>query len=239
MTEFVPPEIVAAVRQLRAAAGCCDDRDRARVREGWTDLIDACGRAQIDSARVWEIQARILAGQSDEVITAEVRSTPALIRFFEVFFFGTRESRACADWVLTRAIRPGGPWNIARPPTLGEVWRSFGFFGGAKILDALIGVTTSRPLPAWVASLPGADDPVCAARLRLSCELAVHLMRLPSDVNPRALFLLGLGALAVDFEKKTADRTNPCAERLDEFLADKRRGLNWPQVKPVATMAAG
>src|SRR5690348_8640973 len=59
---------VALFKYLRAEAGCRTERARVGLETKWPGLRAACNLAATDGPMRWEVQARILSGQSDDEI---------------------------------------------------------------------------------------------------------------------------------------------------------------------------
>lgn len=112
-----------------------------------SDTVAKCGRlaelfAEIDEAkrrheardtpRGWEIEARLLARQDDRAIGTTCGVDPAVIAAYERQFFCVRDYLDCPSWVFHRAIGNATPTNV------GAVWRSYGYFGGVHVLEALL-----------------------------------------------------------------------------------------------------
>jgi hypothetical protein len=214
LTDLDPPEVVDAVRYLRAQAQ--NDRDDGDHR--WADLDAAFQLAQLDEPRRWEVEARILARQTDETIAAHVGLSPTTIRLFETLFYNVRDSLDASDRVLLRAI--GWVACMSRPPTVGELWKGFGYNGGAHVLELVIATTMDRPLPAWTRTMPGAGDPTFEERLRLRCRLAVDGMMLPVDMDPLKLGRLHLDLLAREAAQRDEEPAYGLQTRVEQMLAE-------------------
>lgn len=88
-----------------------------------------------------EVEARLLAGQSDEEIASRLGCDKAIIEYYEAWFYNVRD----------RLDRPSYLWHRLVLPLLdGEdtskegVWKLFAFLGGAEVLDELIYEGRSR-----------------------------------------------------------------------------------------------
>ncbi len=233
LTHLDPPEVADAVEYLRARGR--DESGREHARERWRDLDDACTLAQESGPRRWEVEARILARQTDETIAARVGLTPATIRYYQRLFFSVREFLGAADWVTVKAVG-WGPFML-RLPTLGEIWKGLAYHGGAHVLELVIATTMDRPFPDWTRTMPGAGDPTFEERLRLRCQLVLDGMLLPFDVDPLKLGRLHLDLLAREAVQRAEEPLNDLQTRVDEMLAETSLP---PQARPAGdTQAAG
>jgi hypothetical protein len=184
-----PDWLVEVVAYLRAMQRCKDDRGRARVAARYSEIDQARRFAEAGGQALWEVQARLLAGQSDDEIATLCGLSPGAVNRFESLFYAVRERIEAHDWVLTRAIRPGMRY-LSTPPDLATTWRQFGYYAGPLVLDVVIAVSMDRPLPVWTKDMKGADQPGFEEQLRLKCRLAIGAHMLPTDVDPMALFRL-------------------------------------------------
>jgi hypothetical protein len=185
-TRHDPPEVVEAVAFLRELDKAKDDKGREAVRARWPDLAAARRLYEGDGPLLWEVQARVLAGQTDAEVAAACGLTPGAVGYFETLFFSVRDKLGAPDWVDRMAIRPGST-SWAACGDLGEAWRSLGYHGGLLVLDLVVAATVGRPLPAWVAAREGAGDVKLGERLRLVARMVVDAMLLPPEADPTAL----------------------------------------------------
>jgi hypothetical protein len=231
-----PPEVREAAAYLRALGRAQDGRRRDAVRARWPDLAAADRLAVEGGPRNWEVQARILARQSDAEVAARCDLTSGAVGRYESLFFAVRDRLAAGDWVHVNAIRPGpGPWGTFHD--LGQVWRTLGYHGGVWVLDLVVAVTAGRPLPDWARGGPGADAAGREERLRLRCGLLVDALMLPADADPFKLFRLNEEALRARAARPPGPAAPSLARRAAEILqaAEVRR----PAATPARAAAAG
>jgi hypothetical protein len=183
------PRISETVRFLRARERCKSDRGREAVQLRWFGISGALRLYDEAGHRLWEIQARILAGQSDEAIGTLCGVPAEVIDWYEALFFQVRENLHAHDWVHLRAIgtRVG---SVAKYPDLATLWRGMAYTGGELVLDLFIAVTLGRPLPDWVREPPRDDQERYEERLRLEFEVLVELQMLPADTDPLLVIAL-------------------------------------------------
>lgn len=80
----------------------------------------------------WEIESRILAGQSDETITSRTGVTSAVVEAYEALFFSVRGRLTHPDWIATVVINPRDldPLEV--------LWKRFAYSGGPFVLEAIL-----------------------------------------------------------------------------------------------------
>ena len=172
------------------------DADRVAWREA-VALRDAGGPARA------EVEARLLAGQTDAEIAARCGLSPGAVGWFEAAVFHVRDRLAARDWVVGRVIGTSFP-----PGDPGPVLRYFGYHGGPGLLDVALAVLSGRPLPPEVTAAFAADPAYEDRRLRFLVELHVAALR--------ATTFAGLAALVDVYEE---------ARRVDRERVDVRPAL--------------
>jgi hypothetical protein len=200
-------ETLALVGYLRARKKCRTEGDRTLLRRDWPALHAAWELAEGDALLRWEVEARLLARQTDEEIAARCGLDPHTVRSFEAIFFCVRDRLHASDWVTFQAVR-GGPWNSFAGDQPGTLWRAVAYSGGPLLLDLVIAVTTGRPLPdsirASFASFSG-NAAHEEARLRLRCKLTLALMTARSPAEVKAVVEAREQLRRLDGEARTGD----------------------------------
>lgn len=92
----------------------------------------------------WELEARLLAGQSDREIASRTGLSRGLVALFHDVFCTCRDRLRASDCVLFMFIGRG-PIDGFAPGDLGGVWKWTGYFGGPHALDGVIAATSKRP----------------------------------------------------------------------------------------------
>jgi hypothetical protein len=195
------PAIIAAVSFHRALDRCQTERDRESLRRRWPGLFEAHHLAQDDGPRLWEVQARLLANETDEVIAERSRISIEAVRWYERLFFQVRDRLRARDWIMVQAIGPRVLTGVDEHD-LGPLWKAFGYFGGELVLEVVLAVSRDRELPAWVGELQGGNQSDFTTRLRLSCRLAIAAMMLPVG-QVKQLLGLYLEVLPTRNERRT------------------------------------
>jgi hypothetical protein len=106
-------------------------------------------------SRAMLIEARILAGQSDEDIAAELGTIPEVAEWYEALFFNVRDRLANHDWIVEEVLYPAMNRSLqasmareAKPkdqrqtplaqPFHDATLKLFAYFGGPFVLDQVI-----------------------------------------------------------------------------------------------------
>lgn len=176
--ELEEPAVAAAIRLQR--------RLKRPVGSGFSippELQPLYQAYQLYSAvgeRRWEIEARLLARQSDHDIGIRCGVPPEVIESYERLFFAVRDRLGAQDFIMLYAVglRFG---DKVTEQDLGVLWRHTGYTGGPSVLDAMIpalreiqrhgtGILRTAHLTE--------DDPI---RLATKIDLAVQLF--PSGLD--------------------------------------------------------
>ena len=87
--------------------------------------------------RWWELEARILAGQSDEEIGSTLGVSGSIIEAYESLFFSVREKLYASDWVMCHVIGPKFYEGLSEQD-IDIIWKLWAYRGGPLVLDGLI-----------------------------------------------------------------------------------------------------
>lgn len=129
------PAIVDCAEYLRAT-GISEAAPRAK--KCWSAIRAAHALAQEDSPRRWEVEARLLAGQSAAEIRAKCGLPPAVVNWYERLFFNVRPRLGARMWITNIVIGPGIHRGF-QDHEVGRLWAAFGYHGGHIVLDAFVG----------------------------------------------------------------------------------------------------
>jgi len=112
------------------------------------DLLAAYQLHHSDTPVQWELEARLLAGQSDMGIAASMGIPAAVVTAFEKHFYNVRDRLTAGDIILCEVIRydPIGGFSEGDLRTL---WGYFGYAAGWRFLEIIMAVSQGRSLPAW------------------------------------------------------------------------------------------
>jgi hypothetical protein len=186
-----------ALRFLRHAARV-GGPDHPKVVRKDPALAGALGlRSGPDQLSRLAVEARLLAGQSDEVIARRGALPAEVVTVYEAVFFNVRHRLDAADSILFTAI---GPRLYAEDgePAPDVVVKLLAFLGGPPVADALLGlidVRSGRSTWCW--------DTCADPRLVQVFELALAVQATP--VNERtAPTLMRLNARMAEIERARA-----------------------------------
>jgi hypothetical protein len=184
------PEWLQALLALSEVLHPSGRRGRSR-RPVTSELMAAHQLYQSETPLRWEVEARILAGQSDNEVALPTALPPAVVAAFEQFFFNVRDRLAAADCILFGLIG-FDPVRGFEEADLRGLWQYFGYTAGPKMLELVMAVTLDRRLPDW--AIEEAPDPASIEQLRTSTKLAILATRRFSG-DPRKLLTLRVQAL--------------------------------------------
>jgi hypothetical protein len=110
--------------------------EHLRSRSSKYPEIEAARRIQeTESALRDELEARIMAEQSDEEIAAKMELAQEVIEAYEGIFFDVRSRLSVTGWIRCNAMR----WTpYEEPYKLGTALRQFGYYGGPYLLEAYL-----------------------------------------------------------------------------------------------------
>jgi hypothetical protein len=94
----------------------------------------------------WAIEARVLAGESDEEIAQKLGTTPEIVAAYVNVFFDAREKLRNRDYVLNVILADAVNRGL-QERHYDLLWKMFGVIGGPHVLDAAISrsVEMSKP----------------------------------------------------------------------------------------------
>ena len=115
----------------------------------------------------WELEARILAGQTDDEIAAAMDFPAAVVSAYEQTFFSVRDRLTVGDYILIEVIGYS-PFRGFEEGDLQTLWGYFAYAAGPKILELVMAVSLGRPLPDW--ALREAPCKAAAEGLRLGIK---------------------------------------------------------------------
>jgi hypothetical protein len=126
-----------AMHYLRALARCRHGAPSARLLKQYGE-VHAAHRLNVQGGQVrLLVEARLLARQSFEQTAQALSISPGTVFWFEALFFNVVEHLDARDWVVARTIGRGASAGTADPDT-GVVLKSFAYFGGLIVLEAVL-----------------------------------------------------------------------------------------------------
>jgi hypothetical protein len=160
-------------------------------------LIEALDVYQGGGQLRWELEARLLAGQTDEDIAAATAVPAGVVAMYERPFFGVRKCLAARDYILSCVVG-GAPLHGFDEGDLRSLWAYFGYAAGPKMLELVMSVSVGRPLPDWAVR----EAPNRAALDSLELAIKAMLMACFGAMTPSKLQKLRvIGAQMVDLRR--------------------------------------
>jgi hypothetical protein len=143
-----------------------NESDQHQAKKLWPAISMARNIAQHNDLRRWELEARILTGQSDEDIAARLGLPPEVVGMYEALFFSVRHCLDAYLYIAEQVIGPGR-WQGFRNEEVGSLWAACGYFGGVAVLDALVAAfyaawKPNQPVALSVYFQPGVDRDIQA-----------------------------------------------------------------------------
>jgi hypothetical protein len=137
----------------------------------------------------WEVEARLLAGESTPAIAAKSGLPAEVIDAFHDLFFSVRPRLHARDWVVNRVLGAEARLGLQESSTAGLL-RLYGFLGGPLIVDDLLDFF-ARP-PVMPKTLAGLSEEALADlrhRLAIKAALQARTLRVGEGDLPRLLML--------------------------------------------------
>jgi hypothetical protein len=217
-----------AVRYFRAVR-----TSPGRVRARGLDGVRRAGElAASDGPVRLELDARILARQSDAEIAARLPIPERVVGLYEGLHFAVRDRLRFPGWVICRVIGHGGRLGFGddtRALTL-----SFAFHGGPLVLDAVLAATVPGRWP--VGGVWSEADPTEVARVVGLARDCIAVARLPAD-TPLDKLVLVLEEIRAGPRRGQARPTNRRTRRTAP-AAGGGRDRDWSQ-RVVSTLQQG
>ncbi|MCE9530577.1 MAG: hypothetical protein K8T89_05525 [Planctomycetes bacterium] len=142
---WMDPWSRAARKFSKALRACHSEADLLKLKPKFPDEVEAVTlRIQKSPFVRWEVEARILADQSPEVIASIVGMSVGAIEWYERWFFGIRDRLTVRSYVTHNLIR----WHALDPAKPEEVlWKAYAYWGGPLILDLVMREMRDPVLP--------------------------------------------------------------------------------------------
>jgi hypothetical protein len=141
----VPDAVRQCVEYLRDRARSETPHDLQSLRDRLPDLYAAHDIHIAAGVVRDEIEARLLAGQTFEDITAYMSVPVDVIARYAHLFFDVVDYLHCSDWLLWSAVRRS-PSRPSRADE-GDIWRYMSLAGGRFVLDVIVADYLGRSQP--------------------------------------------------------------------------------------------
>jgi hypothetical protein len=128
--------IKEALRYLRECQRAQTARQLLKVKDRWPDLTKAHDIFVAGGVVRDELEARLIAGETFEVIATKSSTSAGVVAAFERFFFNVADALGAVDWMLCVVI--GVYPGLNRKPKERECWCYMALAGGPVFVDILI-----------------------------------------------------------------------------------------------------
>ena len=159
---------------------CCNDAQREQLARAQPELADAVKFYQTASfMRRAEVEARLLARQSDESIAGLCALSPAAVRLYHEFFFDVRPYLQAEFYIFAKAIGP----KVLSGLTGDDhdlLLKMAGYALGAAAVDQLLAYWADPPV--WPVSLAQLDGPALET-LQSKLRIQAWILSLTIPVN--------------------------------------------------------
>ncbi len=208
-------QIGRATRFYKALQNCDgDERQLMKLAEQMPALFWAHYLYdQPDHPVRWEVEARILAGESDLEIARRVGCGVEIIQNYEALFFNVRDKLKRTDYIFTVVLSDAITRDLhGREKDL--LWKQVAYTFGSRVLDALINPLVN---PQWVASPD--DIPDFYQDLAIGVvkkKAAIAALCIPINDKTRTKLIRGFGKF-VKLERST--------NRQDDVIDQINKGM--------------
>lgn len=199
-----------AIRFLRAYRQLTDDREREYLFQHDMGLYYAHAiytESEEPDTR-FVVEARLLAGQTDEEIAQLVSTLPATIEWYHRLFFDVRERLSHRDYIVNTVLkdslrRGAGSYDFST--------KLFGYFGGSVALDHMLYGFRVNDRPLEVADLNDYYDRHQIANLRRRAALET----MGAEINRfNVVELLGLHVRLIEIDRAASQRVGEQGESM-------------------------
>jgi hypothetical protein len=174
-----------AARFLVARQSCGNDKERDQVAQAHRDVYAAWKFAENSEWKRLETQARLLAKEPSAAIAGRIGLEVEVIERFEELFFNIKDRLRAKDWIVERVIGKSLLTGFT-PHDIGEIWMTFGYFGGPLALDMIIAACRHYGLAPAVEANAIVVPKLTDCQLR-SVQRAIWAMLVPPTASLRQL----------------------------------------------------
>jgi len=149
----------------------------------------------------WAIEARILAGETDESIAAKLGIEPSVVAAFAHVFFDIREKMAHTDYILNVVLADAVTRGLSERQ-YDLLWKLMGYHGGEHTLSAIIGKFTPTAKPEAPDAVAGFFQDFAVNTMKYKAALAALTVQVNSHTQ---LPLIDSFVKYVEIERTTAN----------------------------------
>jgi hypothetical protein len=202
---------------------------------------------QVHSRKSTTVEARILAGATDDEIADELHTIPGVVKWYEAMFFNVRDRLQSSDWIVDHVLMPSYEASMTageddtaeaeNPPPQQHFERTplsepfydatlkmFGYFGGPVVLDYVLACGFRRGAVAQgLDDLSGWFDNHTFTRLRHRSGMASQSFEV-NKYNVMELFQTHLRIVEIE---KSGDAAESQQSAIFSNIASMLKNMPW------------
>jgi len=193
------------------------DHSTETLANAMPDIYAACQLKAIGGAPCWELEARILARETPEVIESKTGVIATVIECYQKMFFNVVGRIDCKTYITAMAIgqRPFDGHNVA------AIWNHFAYYYGSHILDAVIDDFRKTSKPDYMHLITERDWWKGRSRFQRTLDRSIALLMFKVDnQNYMALLRMQVAVMSLQFVGKTMFPANGIEDLVDEAMSD-------------------
>lgn len=163
----------------------------------------------------WAVEARILAGETDEEIAAKIGTDPGVIAVYANVFFDVREKMQHTDYVVN-VIMADAVTRGLQERHYDLLWKLLGFQGGPHVLNAVINRFTPVNKPDAAEGVSGFFQDFAIATMKYKAALAALTVQANTHTQ---LPLIDSFVKYVEIERTTENSTKAQATIVENIGA--------------------
>ena len=215
---FVDDEPVREARAFCAAIGRRPNEDQLiRLADNYPDLYQAWRFSEQTEHELshFEIEARLLASEPSESIALKCATTPGAVDYYESWFFNVRDRLNCPGYITNVVIGPAIHHGLSERD-FDLLWKLFGYWGGAHVLDSIIylGHSSTRPAKPEETAAFWADD----IKQQLRMKTAITVRTMPCAFDQQTIFETYLRCLELEKNAGVGGATEIILTNIDAFM---------------------
>lgn len=151
----------------------------------------------------WGIEARVLAGETNEEIAAKVGTSPAVIAAYEQVFFDVREKLQNTDYI-TNVVMADAVTRGLQERQYDLLWKMLGYKGGAHVLNAVISKSSALTRPETPEEVAGFFQDFAINAMKYKAAVATMTVQINTHTQ---LSLIDSFVKYVEIERTTENAT--------------------------------
>lgn len=151
----------------------------------------------------WGIEARILAGESDEEIADRVGTTPSIIAAYNNVFFDVREKLHNTDYI-SNVVMADAVTRGLQERQYDLLWKLLGYKGGTHVLNAVISKSSAITRPETPEEVSGFFQDFAISSMKYKAAIATMTVQINTHTQ---LSLIDSFVKYVEIERTTENAT--------------------------------